>query len=118
MLTDTGDVSTFVRLGEGGAIASPVNRKESRSHVEERNPGSPARRGAVAANPAGRDTTRDRGNRRDRAASRRARREEARKLVRHKRTMTDEQRKAVAERMRKYWASRREAKAQQEAAPE
>ena len=42
----------------------------------------------------------------------------ARKLVRHKRTMTDEQRKAVAERMRKYWASRREAKAQQEAAPE
>ena len=32
--------------------------------------------------------------------------------------MTDEQRKAVAERMRKYWASRQEAKAQQEAAQE
>ena len=32
-------------------------------------------------------------------------------VVRRKRTMTEEQRKAVAERMRKYWASRREAKA-------
>ena len=34
-------------------------------------------------------------------------------VVRRKRTMSEEQRKAVAERMRKYWASRREAKAQQ-----
>ena len=32
--------------------------------------------------------------------------------------MTEEQRTAVAERMRKYWASRREAKAQEEAAKE
>ena len=31
-----------------------------------------------------------------------------------KRTMSDEQRRAVAERMRKYWASRREAKAQEQ----
>ena len=45
-------------------------------------------------------------------------RKKTHKLVRRKRTMTDEQRKAVAERMRKYWASRREAKAQQEAAQE
>ena len=37
---------------------------------------------------------------------------------RRKRTMTEEQRRAVAERMRKYWASRREAKAQEEAAQE
>ena len=35
-----------------------------------------------------------------------------------KRTMSDEQRRAVAERMRKYWASRREAKAQEEEAQE
>ena len=32
--------------------------------------------------------------------------------------MTEEQRKAVAERMRKYWASRPEAKAQEKAAKE
>ena len=37
---------------------------------------------------------------------------------RRKRAMSDEQRRAVVERMRKYWASRREARAQQEAAPE
>ncbi len=35
-------------------------------------------------------------------------------VAKRKRTMTDEQRKAVAERMRKYWASRREDKAQEE----
>ena len=34
-------------------------------------------------------------------------------VARRKRTMTEEQRRAVAERMRKYWASRREAKAQE-----
>ena len=33
-------------------------------------------------------------------------------VVKRKRTMTEEQRQAVAERMRRYWASRREAKAQ------
>ena len=39
-------------------------------------------------------------------------REQARKVVaRRKRTMTEEQRKAVSERMRKYWASRRADKA-------
>ena len=32
--------------------------------------------------------------------------------ARRKRTMTEEQRQAVAERMRKYWASRREERAQ------
>ena len=31
-----------------------------------------------------------------------------------KRTMSDEQRRAVADRMRNYWASRREAKAQEQ----
>lgn len=39
----------------------------------------------------------------------------ARKVVvaapRRKRAMTDEQRRAISERMRKYWASRRESKA-------
>ena len=34
-------------------------------------------------------------------------------VAKRKRTMTEEQRRAVAERMRKYWASRREAKAQE-----
>ena len=34
-------------------------------------------------------------------------------VVKRKRAMTEEQRAAVAERMRKYWASRREAKAQE-----
>ena len=43
----------------------------------------------------------------------------AAKLVRRrKRAMSEEQRRAVAERMRRYWASRREAKAQEEAAQE
>lgn len=42
----------------------------------------------------------------------------AKAVGRRKRTMTEEQRTAVAERMRKYWASRREAKAQEEAAKE
>ncbi len=39
-------------------------------------------------------------------------------VVRQKRAMTEEQRKAVAERMRKYWASRRAAKAEDDKAPE
>ena len=34
-------------------------------------------------------------------------------VAKRKRAMTEEQRAAVAERMRKYWASRREAKAQE-----
>ena len=38
----------------------------------------------------------------------------AKKVARRKRAMTEEQRKAVAERMRNYWASRRAAKAQDE----
>ena len=33
-------------------------------------------------------------------------------VAKRKRTMTEEQRQAVAERMRRYWASRREAEAQ------
>ena len=46
-------------------------------------------------------------------------RKKARKVVaRRKRAMTGEQRKAVAERMRNYWASRRAAKAQEETAQE
>ena len=46
-------------------------------------------------------------------------RKKARKVVaRRKRAMTEEQRRAVAERMRDYWASRRAAKAQEEKAQE
>ena len=42
----------------------------------------------------------------------RGRKKAAKAVGGRKRTMSEEQRKAVAERMRKYWASRREAKAQ------
>lgn len=48
----------------------------------------------------------------------RARKKVAKAVGRRKRTMTEEQRAAVAERMRKYWASRREAKAQEEGTKE
>ena len=41
----------------------------------------------------------------------RGRKKAAKAAGSQKRTMSDEQRRAVAERMRKYWASRREAKA-------
>ena len=34
-------------------------------------------------------------------------------VAKRKRTMTEEQRQAVADRMRKYWAARREAKAEE-----
>ena len=51
-------------------------------------------------------------------AAGRGRKKVAKAVGRRKRTMTEEQRSAVAERMRKYWASRREAKAQDEAAKE
>ncbi len=43
-------------------------------------------------------------------------RKAAKGVARRKRAMTEEQRKAVAERMRNYWASRRAAKAQDEKA--
>ena len=45
-------------------------------------------------------------------------RKAAKAVGRRKRTMSEEQRRAVAERMRKYWAARREAKAQEQAAQE
>ena len=45
-------------------------------------------------------------------------RKAAKAVVRRKRAMTEEQRKAVAERMRKYWASRRAAKAEDDKAQE
>ena len=48
----------------------------------------------------------------------RGRKKVAKAVGRRKRTMTEEQRTAVAERMRKYWASRREAKAQEEGTKE
>ena len=48
----------------------------------------------------------------------RGRKKAAKAVGRRKRTMSEEQRRAVAERMRKYWASRREAKAQEQAAQE
>ena len=46
----------------------------------------------------------------------RGRKKPAKAVVRRKRTMSEEQRKSVAERMRNYWASRRAAKAQEEGA--
>ena len=47
-------------------------------------------------------------------AAGRGRKKAAKAVGRRKRAMSDEQRGAVAERMRNYWASRREAKAQEE----
>lgn len=44
----------------------------------------------------------------------RGRKKAAKAVGRRKRAMSDEQRRAVAERMRKYWAARREAKAQED----
>ena len=44
----------------------------------------------------------------------RGRKKAAKAVRRRERPMSDEQRRAVAERMRKYWAARREAKAQEE----
>ena len=41
----------------------------------------------------------------------RCRKKAAKAVGSQKRTMSDEQRRAVADRMRNYWASRREAKA-------
>ena len=51
-------------------------------------------------------------------AARRARKKAVKAVGRRKRAMSDEQRRAVAERMRKYWASRREARAQEEGTQE
>ena len=51
-------------------------------------------------------------------AAGRGRKEAVKAVGRRKRAMSDEQRRAVAERMRKYWASRREARAQEEATQE
>ncbi len=48
----------------------------------------------------------------------RGRKKAAKAVARRKRSMTEEQRKAVADRMRNYWASRRAAKAQDEEAQE
>ena len=50
--------------------------------------------------------------------ARRGRKKAAKKVAGRKRAMTEEQRKAVAERMRNYWASRRAAKAQDDKAQE
>ena len=62
---------------------------------------------------------RHRGDRGQRAAGCWARQEEGGQGGRRrKRTMSEKQRRAVADRMRKYWASRREAKAQQQEAQE
>ena len=44
----------------------------------------------------------------------RGRKKAVKTVARRKRTMTEEQRQAVAERMRKYWAGRREEKAEAE----
>ena len=51
-------------------------------------------------------------------AAGRGRKKAVKVIGRRKRAMSEEQRRAVAERMRKYWASRREAKAQEKAAQE
>ncbi len=50
------------------------------------------------------------------AAGRGRKKAAAKTVGRRKRAMSEEQRKAVAERMRNYWAARREAKAQEETA--
>lgn len=47
-------------------------------------------------------------------AAGRGRKKAVKAVGRRKRTMSEEQRRAVAERMRNYWASRREAKAQEQ----
>ena len=44
----------------------------------------------------------------------RGRKKAVKTVARRKRTMTEEQRQAVAERMRKYWAARREEKTEAE----
>ena len=51
-------------------------------------------------------------------AAGRGRKKATKAVGKRKRAMSDEQRRAVAERMRKYWAARREAKAEEEAAQE
>ena len=51
-------------------------------------------------------------------AARRGRKKAVTPVAKRKRAMSEEQRRAVAERMRKYWASRREARAQEEATQE
>ena len=51
-------------------------------------------------------------------AAGRGRKKAVKAVGRRKRAMSEEQRRAVAERMRKYWASRREAKAREEEAQE
>ena len=51
-------------------------------------------------------------------AAGRGRKKATKAVAKRKRTMTEEQRTAVSERMRKYWSSRREAKAQEEAVQE
>ena len=48
----------------------------------------------------------------------RGRKKAAKAVGSQKRTMSDEQRRAVAERMRKYWASRRETTKAQEQEPQ
>ena len=48
----------------------------------------------------------------------RGRKKAAKAVRRGRRAMSEEQRRAVAERMRKYWASRRQAKAQEHEAQE
>ncbi len=48
-----------------------------------------------------------------RPAAGRGRKKAVKAVGKRKRTMTEEQRKAVAERMRKYWASRRAEKAEE-----
>ena len=46
-------------------------------------------------------------------AAGRGKKKEPKVVVKRKRAMTEEQRQAVSERMRKYWASRREAQSQE-----
>ena len=48
----------------------------------------------------------------DAPTARRGRKKAVKAVSRRKRTMTEEQRRAVAERMRKYWAARRAEKAE------
>ena len=99
-----------------GAILWRMASKEAGYDVAERNSRRATERGALAQEPARCHTARDRGDRGKRVppAVGRGRNKAAKAVGRRKRAMSDEQRRAVAERMRNYWASRREAKAQEQ----
>ena len=92
-----------------------VASEEAGLNVEERNPGRAAQRGGslksqLVAIQHAIEAIEGSGA----PAAGRGRKKAVKTVARRKRTMTEEQRQAVAERMRKYWAARREEKAEAE----